>query len=62
MKLKTRPKYYYRSFTVVYILIFLWILYSTINGLPYGLFFVILMGFVSTYWISKAWEEWKKRK
>ena len=60
MKQKTRPKYYYRSFAVIYIIIFLWILYSTINGLPYGWFVVILIALASSYWIFKAWEEWKK--
>ena len=52
-----RPKYYYRSFAVIYILIFLWILYSAINGLTYGWFIVVLIGFASVYWIFKAWEE-----
>jgi len=61
MKLRTRPKYYYRGFAVVYILIFLWILYSTINGLTYGWLLVVLMALVSSYWIFKAWKEWIKR-
>jgi len=61
MKLKTRPKYYYRIFSVFYILIFLWILYSVINGSPSGWFIVILMAFVSSYWILKAWKEWKRK-
>lgn len=60
MKPRTRPKYYYRSVAVIYILIFLWILYSAINGLPNGWFLVILLAFFSTYWIYKAWKEWKK--
>jgi len=59
MKITQRPKYYYRSFAFVYILIFLWIIYSAINGLTYGWFFVVLMAFVSAYWIPKAWKEWK---
>jgi len=59
MKLRKRPKYYYRSYAVIYIFIFLWILYSTINGLSNGWFFVILMAFFSVYWTSKAWKEWK---
>jgi len=58
MKLKTRPKYYYRSFAVINILIFLWILYSAINGSPNGWFLVVLMVFVSGYWIGKALKEW----
>ena len=62
MKLKTRPKYYYRSFAVVYIIAFLFILYSASNGLPYGWFIVILMALVSSYWVSKAWKEWKKNE
>ena len=61
MKLKTRPKYYYRSFAVINILIFLWILYSAINGPPHGWLLVILMGFISTYWVSKAWKEWERK-
>jgi len=60
MKPTTRPKYYYRSFAVISFLIFLWIIYSAINGLPNGWFFVVLMAFVSAYWIPKAWNEWKK--
>ena len=59
MKPTTRPKYYYRSVAVIYILIFLWILYSAINGLSNGLFLVILLAFLSAYWIFKAWKEWK---
>jgi|TARA_Y100000310_G_scaffold91480_2_gene88862 hypothetical protein len=56
-----RPKYYYRTFALIYILIFLWILYSAINGLLYGWFFVGLIALFSVYWISKAWKELKKR-
>ncbi|MCH8945652.1 MAG: hypothetical protein IIA85_01900 [Nanoarchaeota archaeon] len=59
MKIRKRPKYYYRSFAAINILIFLWLLYSAINGLPNEWFLVILMVFVSAYWISKAWKEWK---
>jgi len=61
MNLIKRPKYYYRSFAVINILIFLWILYSAINGTPYGWFLVVLIGFVSSYWIFKVWEEWKRK-
>ena len=55
-----RPKYYYRSFAAINILIFLWLLYSAINGAPSGWLLVVLIGFVSAYWIFKAWEEVKK--
>jgi len=55
---KTRPKYYYRSFAVIYILVFLFVFYSAINGVPYGWFLVILMILVSSYWIIKAWKEY----
>jgi len=62
MKLRTRPKYYYRSFAVFYILIFLFILYSAINGSPNGWFLVALMALLSIYWISKALKELKNDK
>ena len=61
IKPRTRPKYYYRSVAVIYILIFLWILYSAINGLPNGRLLVILLAFLSAYWIFKAWKEWRKK-
>jgi len=60
MKLLKKPKYYYRIIASIYILIFLWILYSAFNGLANGLFFVVLMALVSVYWIWKALKEWKE--
>ena len=60
MKPIKRPKYYYRSFAVINILIFLFVLYSAIKGTQYGWTLVILMTFVSAYWIFKAWKEWKR--
>ena len=60
MKLRTRPKYYYRSFAAINILIFLWLLYSAINGAPSGWILVVLIGFASAYWIFRAIEEWMK--
>jgi len=59
MNLIKRPKYYYRSFAAINILIFLWLLYSAINGLPSGWLLVVLIGFASAYWIVKALKEWK---
>ena len=61
MKLKTRPKYYYRSFGVIYIIAFLFVLYSAFNGLLFGWWFVVLIGVASLYWISKFWKEWKRK-
>jgi len=58
MKLRTRPKYYYRSLAVFYIIIFLWMFYLAINRLANGLFLVALMAVLSAYWIWKAWKEY----
>ena len=56
MKPRKESKDYYKINAVIYTLIFLWLL---ISGLTYLLFFTVLIGFVSAYWIFKTWKEWK---